>query len=334
MSYNREYKSDVFCMLLEDPMNALSLYNAINGSHYTEPEMVEMKTLDGGVSLSVKNDAAFLIDMNLNFYEHQSSVCGNMPLRNLIYFKTVIDQYIKGKHIYGTKKIILPRPHFIVFYNGKEGMPEYYEQRLSEAFVPGNEEPQLELICKFYNINKGFNEKLKVNCKFLDDYMFLVDRIRDEQIKNQGKTEDEMMEIIESVVDFCILNNKLKGFLINRREEVLKMYKLDLTYETHEKFLREELREELRPKLREELRPEVKAEVMEEVMEEVKAEVMKEVKAEVKEKVKAEVKAEAMMEARADIIRNLLDHKLTKEQILEFGYTKEEIDAAGFVSEN
>lgn len=29
MKENREYKNDVFCMLMEDPMNALTLYNAI-----------------------------------------------------------------------------------------------------------------------------------------------------------------------------------------------------------------------------------------------------------------------------------------------------------------
>lgn len=42
---NREYKSDVFCMLLEDKKNALALYNAINGSNHTNPEMVEICTL-------------------------------------------------------------------------------------------------------------------------------------------------------------------------------------------------------------------------------------------------------------------------------------------------
>ena len=59
MSGNREYKSDVFSMLLEDKKNALQLYNALNGSQYTDPEAVEMKTLDSGVSLTVRNDAAF-----------------------------------------------------------------------------------------------------------------------------------------------------------------------------------------------------------------------------------------------------------------------------------
>ncbi|MGN0388477.1 MAG: hypothetical protein ACI4ER_06645 [Suilimivivens sp.] len=40
MTGNREYKSDVFSMLMEDPVNALELYNAMNGSAYTDPGMV------------------------------------------------------------------------------------------------------------------------------------------------------------------------------------------------------------------------------------------------------------------------------------------------------
>lgn len=71
MAGNREYKSDVFSMLMEDKGNALQLYNAINGSDYVNPEMVELCNLDKGISLSVRNDAAFVLDMNLSLYEHQ-----------------------------------------------------------------------------------------------------------------------------------------------------------------------------------------------------------------------------------------------------------------------
>ena len=39
MTGNREYKSDVFSMLMEDPENALSLYNAMNDSDYTDPNL-------------------------------------------------------------------------------------------------------------------------------------------------------------------------------------------------------------------------------------------------------------------------------------------------------
>ena len=46
MNENREYKSDVFSMLMEDKRYALEVYNALNGSDYTDPEAVEMVRLE------------------------------------------------------------------------------------------------------------------------------------------------------------------------------------------------------------------------------------------------------------------------------------------------
>ena len=49
MAGNREYKSDVFSMLMQDKRRALELYNAINITEYDNPDDVEMVTLDGGI---------------------------------------------------------------------------------------------------------------------------------------------------------------------------------------------------------------------------------------------------------------------------------------------
>lgn len=78
---NKEYKSDVFSMLLQDKKRAMEIYNAINGTDYDDPELVEMTTLDDkSFSLTVRNDASFILDANLSLYEHQSTYCPNMPL--------------------------------------------------------------------------------------------------------------------------------------------------------------------------------------------------------------------------------------------------------------
>ena len=37
---NKEYKSDVFSMLLQDKKRAMEIYNAINGTDYDDPELV------------------------------------------------------------------------------------------------------------------------------------------------------------------------------------------------------------------------------------------------------------------------------------------------------
>ena len=90
MTGNREYKSDVFSMLMNNKNNALEVYNAVNGSNYTDSSMVEICTLDKGISLSVRNDASFILDANLSVYEHQSTICPNMPVRSLIYFTVTV----------------------------------------------------------------------------------------------------------------------------------------------------------------------------------------------------------------------------------------------------
>lgn len=59
-------------------------------------------------------------------YEHQSTYCPNMPLRDLLYFASIIQKRIKAqkRDIYGGKLLKIPIPHFVVFYNGKEEAPE------------------------------------------------------------------------------------------------------------------------------------------------------------------------------------------------------------------
>ena len=175
---NREFKSDVFSMLLEDKKNALSVYNAMNNSSYTNPEEVEICTLERGISLTVRNDAAFVLDSNLSIYEHQSTLCPNMPIRSLIYFTFTIKEMLKGKNIYGRRLLKIPVPKFAVFYNGDEEQPEQYEMSLSSAFEHEAEEPQLELKCTVYNINYGKNKSIMEKCPVLKEYSIFVNSVQ------------------------------------------------------------------------------------------------------------------------------------------------------------
>ena len=70
---NREYKSDVFSMLLENKNYALEVYNVLNHSNYTNPDDIEITYTNHGAKVEIKNDASFLIDGHTNYYEHQST---------------------------------------------------------------------------------------------------------------------------------------------------------------------------------------------------------------------------------------------------------------------
>lgn len=138
---NDKYKDRVIRKLFgESKENALSLYNAVNGSHYTDTEDLEFDTIEDFLYLGMKNDFSFLLKSEINLYEHQSTVCPNMPMRGLIYFGRVFQAYahVKNLNIYGSKLQKFPNPDFVVFYNGEDDAPDYEEQRLTDAFqTPG-----------------------------------------------------------------------------------------------------------------------------------------------------------------------------------------------------
>jgi hypothetical protein len=239
MSGNREHKSDVFSMLLEDPKNALEIYNALNGTNYKDPSVVQIVLLNKGISLSVRNDAEFVIDFELNIYEHQSTYNPNMPLRGLVYFVEKLDEFIKGRDIYGRRLIKIPTPHFVVFYNGTEKRPEKEVLRLSDAFYHPTDDPELELKCTVYNINPGYNETLLQNCPVLRDYMTFVGKVR-----HNLDIRIDLEKAVDRAIEECIQEGVLVDFLKNRRKEVTKNMVLDYTWERREEMIRREEREQ------------------------------------------------------------------------------------------
>ena len=73
-----KYKDNVFCMLYRDKKNLLELYNALNNSNYINVNDLKVTTLNGGSYMKYKNDASFLLSMNLYMFEQQSSRNNNI----------------------------------------------------------------------------------------------------------------------------------------------------------------------------------------------------------------------------------------------------------------
>ena len=239
MAVNREYKSDVFSMLLEDKANALEVYNALNDSHYDRPEDVEIIMLEKGISLSIRNDATFIIDMYMNFYEHQSTYNPNMPLRNLIYYANTMEKRLKQekRDLFSRQLIKIPTPRFAVFYNGTEKRPEREIMRLSDAFVHPMEVPEMELICTVYNINPGCNGELLEKSEVLRGYMTFVELVR-----RLEREYNSLETAIDRAMEECIRQHIFEDFFRGRKDEVRKMTQLDFTWERREELIRMEER--------------------------------------------------------------------------------------------
>ncbi|WP_300846742.1 hypothetical protein, partial [uncultured Acetatifactor sp.] len=206
-----------------------------------DPGLVEMCSLERGISLSVRNDAAFILDMNLSVYEHESTICPNMPLRALIYVTNILEQWVKKKNIYGRKLVKIPTPRFAVFYNGVEEQPEQYQLKLSDAYANPMEEPELELTCAVYNINSGKNRELLSECPVLEQYMVFVRYVREGL---EIYPEKDLAKAIDGAIDRCIEEGVLREFLMKRREEVTKVTQLDYTFDRRIELEREDAREE------------------------------------------------------------------------------------------
>ena len=241
MAVNREYKSDVFSMLLEDKANALEVYNALNDSDYDRPEDVEIILLEKGISLSIRNDATFIIDMYMNFYEHQSTYNPNMPLRDLIYYANTMEKRLKQekRDLFSRQLIKIPTPRFAVFYNGTEKRPEQEIMRLSDAFLHPMEVPEMELTCTVYNINPECNGELLEKSEVLRGYMTFVELVR-----RLEREYNSLETAIDRAMEECIRQHIFEDFFRGRKDEVRKMTQLDFTWERREELIRMEERAE------------------------------------------------------------------------------------------
>ena len=231
---NRIYKDRLYKMIFNDKSELLKLYNAINGTHYDDPAMLTITTLDNAIYMTMENDLSFIIDMRLALYEQQSTVNPNLPLRFLMYITDIYSAYTKDMNIYGSKKVQIPLPSFVIFYNGVKSQPDRTEFFLSELFHPTTDQPALELKAVMLNINKGHNQELMNACHTLRDYSEYVARIR------TYSAEMPLTDAVEKAITECIHENILRDFLLKNRAEAKAMSIYEYDEEKTLRMFREE----------------------------------------------------------------------------------------------
>ena len=225
-------------MLFSDRNELLKLYNAINGTSYDDPDLLQVNTLENAVYMSMQNDVSFIIDMRLNLYEHQSTYSPNLPVRYLLYVADVYSDYTKDMNLYGTKAVKLPTPRFVIFYNGQAEQPDRKELKLSELFSIPDADPSLELKAVMLNINKGHNRKLMETCRTLQDYAEYTSVVR------EYAAEMPLDLAVEQAITECISEGILADFLRKNRAEAKKVSIYEYDEERHMRQTREEGMEE------------------------------------------------------------------------------------------
>lgn len=234
----RNVKDRLFRFLFANDAEALlQLYNALNGTNYTEASQLQIVTIESAVYVVMKNDLAFVLSGTLNMYEHQSTFSLNLPVRFLIYLAQEYQMIIERaeESIYGTKQIKLPAPQCVVFYNGTRDMPEEQTLRLSDAFGDKKHKADVELTVRVYNINYGHNCELLNKCRMLGEYSEFVDIAR-KYVSDGADAETAF----SAAIDYCIERGILADILKKNRSEVLGMLLEEFDVEKYERSLKRE----------------------------------------------------------------------------------------------
>ena len=212
----------------------MELYNAVSGKHYKDPELLEINTLDNAIFMSMKNDISFLIDARLSLYEHQSTYSPNLPLRFLLYLADLYADMTREANLYGSKKVMIPPPRFVIFYNGLQEQPDRRVLKLSDLYSVKESEHKLELEALMLNINSGCNQELMEASHTLWEYAEYTGRVR-----KYARTEP-IEKAVEHAVAECIRDGILKDFLEKNRAEAMKVSIYEYDEERHIRQERED----------------------------------------------------------------------------------------------
>ena len=233
----KQYKDRFFRTLFGNDKKALlEIYNALNGTDYTDINELEIVTIESAIFVTYTNDVSFILAGVINLYEHQSTLNPNMPVRFLIYLAQEYNKLISqsANSVYSTKLINLPTPKFVVFYNGDEHQPDEKYLKLSDAYINKDIAPDAELSVRVLNVNYGHNKELMDKCKTLSEYSVFIETV------NRYKKLYPLEVAINMAIEHCIENDVLAEFLTSHEAEVLDMLALKFDRKKYDRDLRED----------------------------------------------------------------------------------------------
>ena len=203
-------KDSIFRDLFENPKYLLQLYQVLHPED-TEvtKEQISSVTIQNVLLDQMYNDLGFVVkERLLLLVEAQSTWSKNIVIRALLYLANTWKEYIqKNKlNIYGSGGMVLPKPELYVIYTGeRKERPEWIS--LSEEFFPGQDCFIDVKVRMLYDGKKG---------DILNQYVTFT-KIYNEQVKQQGRTREAVLETIRICKDRKIL----KEYLESREKEVV-----------------------------------------------------------------------------------------------------------------
>ena len=222
---NPEYKDRLFKFIFgketeQSKRWRLQLYNALNGTNFTDPDELKINTIENIVYITMHNDISFLVDTEMNLFEEQSSYNPNMPLRGYMYLARLYQTYLANekKNLISSNRVMIPTPKFYVFYHGGPKQPDRWKMRLSDSFLSKDASGDFQWTATIINLHPNHNTALNKSCIPLYHYVKFASMITENK-----KAGIEKKEAIEKAVDRAINENLLEGFFKIHRAEVIGM---------------------------------------------------------------------------------------------------------------
>ena len=232
---HRNYKDSVFRLVFGEPEKMIELYNAIFDTNYPPDTEIDINTIEEVFHKTQKNDISFtLAGKYVVLSEHQSTVNPNMPLRDLMYITEIWKSMFEQDAVYKERLVRLPRPAFIVLYNGLAPLPPVTKLELADSFL-GEGNALLNLSVMVYNVNEGAGCGLLEKSPTLAQYSQLVSLVRSYQAK--GPVTHRVMQ---EIVEICLEKGILVELMKNHGKSIIDILHFEITQEEAMEMSRED----------------------------------------------------------------------------------------------
>ena len=135
----------------------------------------------------------------------------------LQYIAREYERLTNSRDLYKERKIKIPSPEFVVLYNGEKEMDDFVEMKLSDSYELAQDFPNLDLVVKVYNINKGRNVEIAAKSSSLSGYEEFVAAVR------ESHKSMSLKEAIRIAIRNCVSKSILVEFLTEHGSEVENM---------------------------------------------------------------------------------------------------------------
>ena len=206
-------KDSLFTFIFKDIKYQRKLYASLydDEKDYLDEDF-HLITLENIFVNDVYNDLGLRVkDRLIILMEAQSTFNSNMAVRFLMYLAKTYQDYIVANEMdnYGTARLILPRPEFVVVYTGKDRL-DVEDMKLSDSYICEGIAP-IELRVKI--INSG-----NVRQNIIQEYIGFCQTF--DQFKKEAKNNKDKLNALKMTIEYCISEGILKDILLVKKKEV------------------------------------------------------------------------------------------------------------------